>query len=142
MRPDEAFGLIFMWDNVVANTRELQRAAWQAVAQAEGLPFPEMERPQLYELRPERAATDVSPAARSWAGLGWCDAACRGGGPAAGRQKTLLAGRQAGLRGVRCATPPTQTLLIVVCAPLFESAGADVDKGLEAGPGAGVAGGL
>ena len=120
MRPDEAFGLIFLWDNVVgdaiaalfplngwpvvgapvhgglapplqrrvpaaiaaaaqlppcrrsaraplpahpnqvANTRELQRAAWKAVAEAEGLPFPAMERPQLYDMRPERAAMDVS----------------------------------------------------------------------------------
>ncbi|KAI7845475.1 hypothetical protein COHA_001023 [Chlorella ohadii] len=60
MRPDEAFGLIFQFDNVVANTRELQRAAWKAVADAEGLPFPAMERPQLYDMRPERAAMDVS----------------------------------------------------------------------------------
>ncbi|KAI7845474.1 hypothetical protein COHA_001023 [Chlorella ohadii] len=59
MRPDEAFGLIFQFDNVVANTRELQRAAWKAVADAEGLPFPAMERPQLYDMRPERAAMDV-----------------------------------------------------------------------------------
>lgn len=101
MRPDEAFGLIFQFDNVVsgsriisaclpaclqprctaeklrhqawqrrpyastaaiaqvANTRELQRAAWKAVAEAEGLPFPTMERPQLYDMRPERAAMDV-----------------------------------------------------------------------------------
>jgi len=44
----------------VANTRELQRAAWKAVADAEGLPFPAMERPQLYDMRPERAAMDVS----------------------------------------------------------------------------------
>lgn len=44
----------------VANTRELQRAAWKAVAEAEGLPFPSMERPQLYDMRPERAAMDVS----------------------------------------------------------------------------------
>ena len=48
------------WENVVSNTRELQRAAWRAVAEAEGLPFPAMDRPQLYDLRPERAAMDVS----------------------------------------------------------------------------------
>lgn len=60
MRPDEAFGLIFNWDNVVAGTRDVQRAAWRNVAAAEGLPFPAMERPQLYDLRPERAVTDVS----------------------------------------------------------------------------------
>ena len=44
---------------VVIDTRGLQREAWRAVAAAEGLPFPSMERPQLYALRPERAAMDV-----------------------------------------------------------------------------------
>ena len=66
MRPDEAFGLVFLWDNVVANTRELQRQAWRAVGEAEGLPFPAMERPQLYDLRPERAVTDVLMWTRDW----------------------------------------------------------------------------
>ena len=66
MRPDEAFGLIFNWDNVVAETRALQRQAWQRVAEAEGLPFPSLERPQLYDVRPERAATDVLMWTRDW----------------------------------------------------------------------------
>lgn len=89
MRPDEAFGLIFMWDNVIANTRELQRGAWRAVAQAEGLPFPSVDRPQLYDLRPERAAMDVSAPQRPpapcsccqgpWRAGGWLALACRGG---------------------------------------------------------------
>ena len=59
MRPDEAFGLIFSWDDVIADTRALQRAAWRSVAAAEDLPFPTIERPQLYDMRPERAALDV-----------------------------------------------------------------------------------
>ncbi|KAL4448919.1 hypothetical protein ABPG77_007636 [Micractinium sp. CCAP 211/92] len=66
MRPDEAVGLIFNWDNVVANTRELQRRAWRRVAKAEGLPLPAMERPQLYGVRPERAVTDVLMWTRDW----------------------------------------------------------------------------
>jgi hypothetical protein len=66
MRPDEAFGLLFNFDNVVANTRQLQRQAWQAVAAAEGLPFPSLDRPQLYNMRPERAATDVLMWTRDW----------------------------------------------------------------------------
>lgn len=66
MRPDEAFGLIFQFDNVVADTRMLQRRAWRAVAEAEGLPFPSIERPQLYDVRPERAAMDLLMWTRDW----------------------------------------------------------------------------
>lgn len=66
MRPDEAFGLIFNWDNVVADTRDLQRQAWRRVAQQEELPFPAIERPQLYDMRPERAVTDVLMWTREW----------------------------------------------------------------------------
>ncbi|PSC73179.1 haloacid dehalogenase-like hydrolase superfamily [Micractinium conductrix] len=66
MRPDEAHGLIFNWDNVVADTRGLQRKAWRAVAEAEGLPFPSIERQQLYDMRPERAVTDVLLWTRDW----------------------------------------------------------------------------
>lgn len=70
-RPDEAFGLIFEWDNCVANTRQLQRQAWRNVAAAEGLAFPALERPQLYDMRPERAVTDVKRGC--WpGGLGGC----------------------------------------------------------------------
>ena len=59
MCPDEAFGLIFDWDDVIVDTRALQRAAWKTVAAAEGLPFPSIERPQMYDVRPERAAIHV-----------------------------------------------------------------------------------
>jgi beta-phosphoglucomutase-like phosphatase (HAD superfamily) len=65
MRPDEAFGLIFNWDNCVANTRELQRAAWAQLAAAEGLPLPSIER-AIYAMRPERAITEVLQWTQSW----------------------------------------------------------------------------
>ena len=58
MRPDEAFGMIFSWDNVVADTRVMQRRAWQTVAKAEGLPWPAIER-NFYDVRPERVITEV-----------------------------------------------------------------------------------
>ena len=45
---------------MIADTRELQREAWQQVAVEEGLPFPSSER-SLYDLRPERAITEVQP---------------------------------------------------------------------------------
>ncbi|KAG5090354.1 hypothetical protein JHK82_049132 [Glycine max] len=32
MKPDEAYGLIFSWDNVVAGTRALKRKAWEQLA--------------------------------------------------------------------------------------------------------------
>ncbi len=94
MRPDEAVGLIFNWDNVVANTRELQRRAWRRVAKAEGLPFPAMERPQLYDVRPERAVTDVS--GRAQPGTAW--------GVATGRAHSRLFGSHhlPGCRQPRC----------------------------------------
>ncbi|XP_008782633.1 5-amino-6-(5-phospho-D-ribitylamino)uracil phosphatase, chloroplastic isoform X1 [Phoenix dactylifera] len=36
MKPDEAFGLIFSWDNVVADTRSLKLDAWRQLACEEG----------------------------------------------------------------------------------------------------------
>jgi hypothetical protein len=60
-RPDEAIGCIFAWDDVIANTRDMQRRAWQRVAEEEGLPFPTIERRQIYSIRPERAIMDVRP---------------------------------------------------------------------------------
>ncbi|GLT88538.1 hypothetical protein SLE2022_065580 [Rubroshorea leprosula] len=36
MKPDEAYGLIFSWDNVVANTRALKLSAWKQLASEEG----------------------------------------------------------------------------------------------------------
>ncbi|CAH2054120.1 unnamed protein product [Thlaspi arvense] len=36
MKPDEAYGLIFSWDNVVANTRSLKLDAWKQLAAEEG----------------------------------------------------------------------------------------------------------
>jgi beta-phosphoglucomutase-like phosphatase (HAD superfamily) len=59
MAPDEAYGLIFDFDDVLVNTRALQRAAWQNVAAAENLPYPEIERVHMFEMRPERAAIQV-----------------------------------------------------------------------------------
>lgn len=41
MKPDEAFGLIFSWDNVVADTRALKLDAWKQLAEEEGKEFPE-----------------------------------------------------------------------------------------------------
>lgn len=105
MRPDEAFGLIFNWDNVVANTREVQRRAWRAVAEAEGLPFPAMERPQLYDVRPERAATDVS--GRAAHPGGWV------GRPRAARRQPALSRRQALLpRPVSMSKPASQRVCL------------------------------
>lgn len=58
MRPDEAYGMIFSLDNVIVNTKQLQQKAWQKIAQEEGLELPSMER-QIYDVRPERAITEV-----------------------------------------------------------------------------------
>ncbi|KAH7387197.1 hypothetical protein KP509_16G010200 [Ceratopteris richardii] len=39
MRPDEAFGLIYSWDNVLADTRTLKLDAWKQLAVEEGKPL-------------------------------------------------------------------------------------------------------
>ncbi|KAK1320332.1 hypothetical protein QJS10_CPA03g00969 [Acorus calamus] len=51
MKPDEAFGLIFSWDNVVADTRFLKLEAWKQLASEEGKVIPEddhVQRSMLY----------------------------------------------------------------------------------------------
>ncbi|XP_077236932.1 haloacid dehalogenase-like hydrolase (HAD) superfamily protein isoform X2 [Tasmannia lanceolata] len=40
MKPDEAFGLIFSWDNVVADTGSLKLNAWRQLADEEGKDIP------------------------------------------------------------------------------------------------------
>ncbi|OMO73794.1 HAD-superfamily hydrolase, subfamily IA, variant 3 [Corchorus olitorius] len=41
MKPDEAYGLIFSWDNVVSDTRTLKLNAWKQLALEEGKEIPE-----------------------------------------------------------------------------------------------------
>ncbi|KAA8533992.1 hypothetical protein F0562_031509 [Nyssa sinensis] len=41
MKPDEAYGLIFSFDNVVADTRALKLKAWKQLASEEGKEIPE-----------------------------------------------------------------------------------------------------
>ncbi|ONK62447.1 uncharacterized protein A4U43_C07F3950 [Asparagus officinalis] len=40
MKPDESFGLIFSWDNVVVDTRSLKLDAWRQLASEMGRDFP------------------------------------------------------------------------------------------------------
>ncbi|KAI7738495.1 hypothetical protein M8C21_016457 [Ambrosia artemisiifolia] len=41
MKPDEAYGLIFSWDNVVAGTQALKLSAWKELADEEGKEIPD-----------------------------------------------------------------------------------------------------
>ncbi|KAG7030632.1 5-amino-6-(5-phospho-D-ribitylamino)uracil phosphatase, chloroplastic [Cucurbita argyrosperma subsp. argyrosperma] len=41
MKPDEAYGLVFSWDNVVADTQTLKLNAWKQLASEEGKRVPE-----------------------------------------------------------------------------------------------------
>ncbi|KAI4306535.1 hypothetical protein L6164_029804 [Bauhinia variegata] len=41
MKPDEAYGLIFSWDNVLADTRAMKLEAWKQLALEEGKEIPE-----------------------------------------------------------------------------------------------------
>lgn len=65
MCPDEAFGIVFNFDGVIADTRTLQRRAWMRLAKEEGLPFPRIER-QLYDIPAQRAVTEVLQWTRDW----------------------------------------------------------------------------
>eukprot|EP00891_Asterochloris_glomerata_P006619 jgi/Astpho2/6619/Aster-04985 len=64
MRPDEAYGMVFTWENVIANTRAMQQRAWQQVAAEHSLPWLAGER-NIYDIRPERAITEASLRAAS-----------------------------------------------------------------------------
>ncbi|KAH8480705.1 hypothetical protein H0E87_030816 [Populus deltoides] len=43
MKPDEAYGLVFSWDNVVADTRSIKLNVWKQLAIEEGKEIPEDE---------------------------------------------------------------------------------------------------
>uniref|UniRef100_A0A7S2T612 Haloacid dehalogenase-like hydrolase n=1 Tax=Chloropicon primus TaxID=1764295 RepID=A0A7S2T612_9CHLO len=57
--PDEAHGLIFTWDGVITDTKDLLREAWKQLAEEEDFKWPEIERPFIYESVPERAITEM-----------------------------------------------------------------------------------
>uniref|UniRef100_A0A7N0UFB3 Haloacid dehalogenase-like hydrolase superfamily protein n=1 Tax=Kalanchoe fedtschenkoi TaxID=63787 RepID=A0A7N0UFB3_KALFE len=46
MKPDEAYGLIFSWDNVVADTRSQKLSAWTKLASEEGIEIPALHNAQ------------------------------------------------------------------------------------------------
>lgn len=58
MYPDEAFGMLFRWENVVADTHGLQLRAWRRLAEEAELPWPHSER-DMYDLIPERVIMEV-----------------------------------------------------------------------------------
>ncbi|GMH32602.1 hypothetical protein BSKO_00436 [Bryopsis sp. KO-2023] len=66
MKPDEAIGVIFSFEGVLGDTRAVKEQAWRRVAADEGLHFPDIPRPQMYELPPERVVTEVLMWTSSW----------------------------------------------------------------------------
>lgn len=67
LAPDEAHGLIFTWDGVVTDTKDLQRRAWLQLAEEEGFKWPEIERPFIFESSPERIITELLQWTRDFA---------------------------------------------------------------------------
>ena len=61
MKPDEAFGLIFSWDNVLLNTHALRMVAWSRLAAEEGkkLPSSAEKQKQLLCMNVERGLEGV-----------------------------------------------------------------------------------
>ncbi|KXZ47777.1 hypothetical protein GPECTOR_33g659 [Gonium pectorale] len=64
LRPDEAYGTIFDFDGVIADTEGAYRRAWGRVAHARSLPLPRYARLRMHNTAPERIIMDV---------LGWTD---------------------------------------------------------------------
>ncbi|GLC42989.1 hypothetical protein PLESTB_000279100 [Pleodorina starrii] len=62
LRPDEAYGTVFDFDAVVADTAGAYRRAWATVAAARGLPLHPLARLSMHNTAPERIIMDV---------LGW-----------------------------------------------------------------------
>ncbi|GAQ91255.1 Haloacid dehalogenase-like hydrolase (HAD) superfamily protein [Klebsormidium nitens] len=61
VRPDEAFGLVYSWEGVLADTRPSHTETWRRLAEEEGRPVPDYSRP-VHSIPPERVITQV---------LGW-----------------------------------------------------------------------
>lgn len=61
MRPDEAFGMIFSFDAVIADTTSARQMAWAALAQRHGRRLPSMllARPELLRSSPEYVLVNV-----------------------------------------------------------------------------------
>jgi beta-phosphoglucomutase-like phosphatase (HAD superfamily) len=61
LKPDEAFGMIFSFEGVVADTRGVLRTAWEKLAAEKGLPLPPHVRTRLPMANtcPERVMLDV-----------------------------------------------------------------------------------
>lgn len=67
LAPEEAFGAIFSWDTVVANSRELELRAWTAVATERNLPPPDLDDiVRAEDMPPEKAVERVFYWTRDW----------------------------------------------------------------------------
>lgn len=65
LKPDEAYGSIFNFDTVVADTEGAYRRAWVELATHRGLPLPSHVRLQMQQTCPERIIMDVSTQAHA-----------------------------------------------------------------------------
>ncbi|KAG2436004.1 hypothetical protein HYH02_011717 [Chlamydomonas schloesseri] len=63
-RPDEAYGCVFDFDSIIADTHGAYVSAWRKLAEAKGLPLPRYARLSMHATAPERIIMDV---------LGWTD---------------------------------------------------------------------
>lgn len=66
MHPDEAYGMVFNFDSVLADLGSLQRQAWLSVAAERGLPEPRgLERRCVLDMAPESVVVKVRAALAS-----------------------------------------------------------------------------
>ncbi|EFJ47472.1 hypothetical protein VOLCADRAFT_61265 [Volvox carteri f. nagariensis] len=60
LRPDEAYGTVFDFDTVIADTAGAYRRAWRRVAAERGLPLHPLARLSMHNTAPERIIMDVN----------------------------------------------------------------------------------
>ncbi|EIE24734.1 HAD-like protein, partial [Coccomyxa subellipsoidea C-169] len=67
INPDAAFGMIFDFEGVIADTKHMKRRAWQKIAQEEGLRVPSDEQlDKVADMRLERAIMEVFRWSQDW----------------------------------------------------------------------------
>lgn len=104
-RPDEAYGCVFDFDSIIANTHGAYVSAWRKLAEARGLPLPRHARLSMHATAPERIIMDVSAPCVVLGGgrrVCFCVFVCRGEFEGSWVVRERKRGRRAYRRGEGC----------------------------------------
>eukprot|EP01023_Acetabularia_acetabulum_P004675 TRINITY_DN11998_c0_g1_i1.p1 TRINITY_DN11998_c0_g1~~TRINITY_DN11998_c0_g1_i1.p1 ORF type:complete len:362 (-),score=45.14 TRINITY_DN11998_c0_g1_i1:243-1328(-) len=64
--PDEAYGMIFSFEGVLADTKKLMQMSWQQLAKENHVTYPSVERPQIFQIPAQRVVIDVLQWTDDW----------------------------------------------------------------------------